>query len=387
MNVIKNRKILLGIVTSLFWFSLYTYIPTFAPYLEEIGTSHGMIGIILGSYGFVQMILRIPLGILSDRLNRRKIFVVMGICFATISALGLSFTTNVYLILFMRALAGTAASTLVTYTILFSSYFKQEQTSKAIGIINSFTKSGQVAAMFLGGLIARYFGRQTPFLLAVAGGLTGIILSTGIEKEKKQKKQPLKIEQLIMVLKEYNLRISSILAVIVQLIIFATVFGFVPVAARYIGANEFQLGILTILFNIPIILAAALSGTYFKNKFGEKNTIIFGFIILALYTFLIPFINSLKTLYIVQITGGFGGGVIYPLLMGLSIKSVDQNQRATAMGFFQAVYGLGMFVGPVMVGFISDIAGLTTGFIVTGIIGIMGAVLSKLFIRKEAKFN
>ena len=146
----KNYRIpLFGIVTSIYWFTLYTYIPTFSPYLESKGISHGMIGIILGSYGLVQMLLRIPLGIYSDRINKRKIFVILGVLVGTISALGLWLFENTYLILISRSLAGVAASCWVSYTVLFSSYYTRKETSKSVGIINSFNKTSQVSAMLL----------------------------------------------------------------------------------------------------------------------------------------------------------------------------------------------------------------------------------------------
>jgi MFS family permease len=49
------------------------------------------------------------------------------------------------------------------------------------------------------------------------------------------------------------------------------------------------------------------------------------------------------------------------------------------MGFFQAIYGLGMFIGPIFVGSISDLAGLDMGFWMIGSIGILGAVITKLY--------
>jgi len=67
----KNIKLFV-FVTAFYWFSMYAYIPTFSPYLESLGASHKMIGLILGSYGFSQMLIRIPLGIYSDRINKNK---------------------------------------------------------------------------------------------------------------------------------------------------------------------------------------------------------------------------------------------------------------------------------------------------------------------------
>jgi MFS family permease len=59
--------------------------------------------------------------------------------------------------------------------------------------------------------------------------------------------------------------------------------------------------------------------------------------------------------------------------MGMSIQTVSQEKRATAMGFFQAIYSLGMFGGPIIAGIISDVSGLTGGFVSTGVIGLLGS--------------
>ena len=380
----KYKKTLFGLVTALFWFSLYVYIPVFPTYMENLGVSHGMIGIVLGSYGFVQMLLRIPLGILSDRINKRKVFVILGVILGTSSAVGLAFLENPYLILLMRSLSGAAAATWVTYTILFSSYFRQEDTSKAIGIINSYTKIGQVAAMLLGGFIAQFLGTRSPFLLAAFGGIIGIVLSLGIDKKEDLERKPLKTDQLLQVAKDFNLLSVSFLAILVQLITFATIFGFNPVIARNIGASDTQLGLLATLSNVPTIPAAVLAGTFFTDLIGERKTIIAGFIVVALTTVIVPYINNLNLLFLSQIIGGFGRGLIYPLLMALSIKEIKDNQRATAMGFFQAIYGIGMFIGPVIVGFISDYAGLTAGFWFVTFVSVGAAILSRFLIKQKA---
>ncbi len=383
----KFRIPLFCTVTSLYWFSLYAYVPTLSPYLKSLGISYKMVGLVVGSFGFSQMLFRIPLGILSDRINRRKIFVILGILLGGISSLGLWLFNDVIIILLFRLLAGVAAASWVTYTVLFSSYFKNERASKAIGIINSFLKIGQVVAMFLGGLAAQYYGQKAPFLVAAIGAVVGLFLSSGIVEKKVVDHEPLKINQLFQIVKNVNLLIVSGLAILFQLIIFATIFGFVPMVAKDIGASSFQLGMLATLATIPGIFSSAMSGTYFGNKFGEGNTIMAGFVILAFSCVVVPYIQSVYLLFVNQIIGGFAWGLVFPLLMGLSIKQIDENRRATAMGFFQAVYGIGMFTGPVLIGFISDMAGLTVGFWFVGTIGFIAAILAGRLLKSVTNFN
>ena len=163
---------------------------------------------------------------------------------------------------------------------------------------------------------------------------------------------------------------------------YATVYGFTPIVAEALGASSTHLGLLSTLSILPGIPAGALSGSYFGKKFGEKRTLIIGFIVVAFSCVVVPLVNSFPVLIITQIIGGFGRGVIVPLLMGLCIKNVEENKRGSAMGFYQAIYGLGMFTGPVAVGFISDIASLNLGFYFAAFISIVAAFMVKMFIKE-----
>ena len=46
-----------------------------------------MVGLVVGSYGLIQMLLRIPLGIWSDRIGKRKVFITIGVLLALGSSL------------------------------------------------------------------------------------------------------------------------------------------------------------------------------------------------------------------------------------------------------------------------------------------------------------
>ena len=383
MKNLNYRISLFCVVTSLYWFSMYTYVPNLSTYAESLGATYKMVGLILGSYGFTQMLLRIPLGIFSDRINKRKIFINLGILTSFISALGMGMLKSPVFLLIFRGLSGVAAATWVTFTVLFSSYFPENETSSAIGYINSFNSLGLMIAMLLGGIIAQYLGPQSPFFLAFAGGVLALILSFGIVEQKIDRK-PIKISALLLVGKDKNLLVISGLGILIQLLTFATVFGFTPIAAEKIGASNFELGLLSTLSTLPVIFASAMSGSIFAKRFGEKNTLITGFLITSFSCIIIPFISNLNLLYLSQTLGGFGRGLVMSLLMGLSIKTVEPDRRATAMGFFQAIYGIGMSIGPVMVGFLSDTVGLNWGFWSVGMLGIVGALLALLLVKSSS---
>jgi len=90
----KKNTYLFYIVTAIYWYSTNTYIPIITPYLESININASTIGLIIGVSGLLQILFQFPLGILSDSLNKRKIFVVLGMFLSALSSFGMFFTEN-----------------------------------------------------------------------------------------------------------------------------------------------------------------------------------------------------------------------------------------------------------------------------------------------------
>ena len=80
---------------------------------------------------------------------------------------------------------------------------------------------------------------------------------------------------------------------------------------------------------------------------------------------------TLSLLFVLQIVAGIGNAIVFSLLMAMVITGVKKDVMTTTMGMFQAIYGVGMVVGPIVLGSVGDYFGLTTGFIVVGTLGII----------------
>jgi len=379
----RAKIITFCIITGLYWFSMYAYMPIFAAYARDMGANYELLGIIIGAYGFTQMLLRIPVGVLSDTLNRRRIFVTAGLVLSAAGSLLVWLVPDIRTLFISRVLAGAAAATWVVYTVLFAGYFPPQETARSIGIINAVNSTGQVAALFCGGLAAERWGQSFTFLLSAGGAIIGTVMSLRLTEPVKAARPGLCLAAVLETARDRNLLIVSALAVIVQLLFHGTVFGFTPLAAKQLGASDFALGLLTTVSILPGIAASVLSGSWFARRYGVRTSIISGFLLMALGSMSIPWCSSLFQLYISQIIGGFGRGVALPLLMSSSIQYFPQELRATAMGFFQAIYGLGMFLGPVLIGVLGEAAGLNWGFWLVGFLGVMGAGLAFSFVSEE----
>ena len=379
-----NRLPLFYIVTTLFWMALYAYVPFVTPYAEQMDTDLRLIGLIAGAYGFVQMALRFPLGILSDKLQKRKVFVLIGLFFAALSGFVVYFFPSPMTLLLSRSFAGVTAATWVTLTILGSSYYRPEDTIKSIGLLNAANGLGRMTVLLMGGFIAEWMGFSHAFLLAGGVGLVAFVLGFGIVETKPNvddKKEPPSFSALLDVARNPQLLCASLLAILSQYIMFATTFGFTPMAAVQLGASNMQLGFLGMVSTLPALVISPFMSKIVQ-KSGLTFTLSFSFLLSGLGAALVATSSELWQLFLVQIVSSIGLAALITLLMGLSIRDISPERRATAMGFFQAVYGLGMFSGPFVTGLVWHSQGMEVAFMFTGIVGLMGMIVSIIFVRR-----
>jgi MFS family permease len=381
----RNYRIpLFCCITLLFWFSMYTCVPILTAYVEYLGGSHQMAGLIVGMYGLSQMLLRLPVGILSDRFHKRKLFIIFGLMFSALAGAGILITHNLTWILILRAVAGAAAATWVDFTILFVSYYKREETTKAIGTITVYNTVGQMLGILSGGWFADHFGWDSSFLIGAGIGLIGMIGAFFLIEKFDESAHKLTFHGVIEVAQNRMLMVVSLLAILFQLLTFATVFGFTPVYAQTLGATKLDMGLLTFFSTFPTAVAAWIGARHLAHRIGESNVIILGFVLSGVFTAIIPAASNLGFLMFTQLIAGFGRGLATPILMSLSIKYIKSGQRATAMGFYQAIYGFGMFLGPLLMGAAGDFLSLKEGFIIVGCLGCFAAGLTYLLFQMRS---
>jgi len=377
-------KGILFVSAILFWFAQYAYTPYVNPQLMTMGVTATLMGFIGGAYGLTQFILRIPVGIFADKWQN-KFFICAGCFFAGVAALCMFLFHSPAGFLAGRALGGVSASAWVPFTILYSSYSKPEHTTRSITIINMGNQIGRLIAFFLAGQVAANFGPQSAFLLSAVGGFVGFAISLFIrENRNTDEKKSLSFGELLAVGKERTLLITGILCVFVQIIAFATFSTFTVNHAVLLGATPMQLANLFVALLIPGIILSYLLSRFILQRVDAKHLIVIGFFLTMLYCLFIPFTGTMLQLYIVQMIGGIGNMLTFSLLMGVSMQNISSEKRGAAMGFFQSIYGIGMMMGPPIMGVIATYLGLNIGFFTMAAIAAASTLAAVFFLRKKA---
>jgi len=373
---VRERATLLA-VTSLYWISLYLYVPVLAPYTAHLGGTPRLVGLVVGAYGLAQLLLRIPLGLTSDRMGKRRPFLGLGFLASALASVGFVLAPDPTYLIGARFISGVSACAWVAFSVLFASYFGSAGSTKSMGYIMFCTNLSVMAATYAGGLIADAYGWLAPFWASIGVGTLGFA-AVGLVRERPAQKagEASHLGPLKAVVRHPELVFAAAVAAMGQYNTFATVFSFVPNYAVSIGASKTELGAITMVATLATSLATLLGGAVLAPRAGPRVTVCAGHLLVAASTAAIPYITRVGGLYISQALGGLGRGVTFPVLMGLSISRVPPEQKATAMGFFQAVYAAGMFIGPVVAGTVGNDLGYVSLFLSTAAVSLATSVVA-----------
>jgi MFS family permease len=368
--------------TVLFWASLYTYVPILPAYIEQLSGSLEVVAWILGAYGLTQLVLRMPLGVWSDRIGARKPFVLVGLIASMVSGVGMAVATAPILLFAFRALAGAAAATWGLLTVLFASYFAPPNPHRAMTIMQVASALAQIAAALLGGWVASRWGWTAPFYAGAILATLGLACMAVVPDETGVEAQPrISALTVVRIARVRAVASASIAAALGQFGFWVTVNGFTPIYAVRLGASPETLGILAMVSLVPYAAAPILGDMLLVMRVRESHVVAAGYLIVGAATLVIPFIHSIPVLMCSQAIGGVGRGLVFPILMSCTIQSVAPRERATAMGIFQATYAVGMTMGPWIAGGFVAWLGLGGVFIMTA--GLMGlaAVIAFFLLR------
>ena len=377
----KKQKFLLYIAIALMWFSIYVYTPILSTYCEDLGATYTLVGTVLSSYGFVQMIMRIPIGLFTDIVKKRKAVMGAGFAFALLSSLGFFVIEDPALLIICRALSGLCASTWAVFLISYTSLYSDEEQNKGMGLANSANSIGQVIATLIGGFVAQLIGIKAPFVVGMIASLAGIAILLFVEEPKIEQTEKLTAKRVVSLLKDFDLIFYSILAVFMMIALYTGPNGFVTNRLKAFNASDLMLGFASTLSMIPSIFSSALSGTFFKEKLGTKKTIILGFVIIGLTVLGMGIADSILLIVIMLIINGFAKGLLSALLNAMAVHNISRDLKSTGASFYQSVYGIGMTLGPIIAGLISDSMSMTAAFVFASVL--MVIPVGAMIIKKE----
>lgn len=371
----RTSLLFFGAVTFFYWVALYMYTPILPVYAQSLGASLSVVGTVVAAYGLPQLLLRIPLGVWTDVVSRRKPLVAGGIVMTSVGALGLGLAPNPSILALARLVSGVGAATWLIFIVYFVSYYPREDMSRAVSVISFVNQIALVVASFSGGMVAELWGFRPTFMVAASVGVVAFIVLMATKEPIASRTESASWRGFTSVATRPLLLIVSGMGILLHFAQFSTIFGFIPVYGASIGASKADLGIIAMLA-MASSAVGALAAASISERRGSTFAVVMGSVLMGVTLVATPFITSVGVLEAVQVVNGLGRGVLNTTLVTLSMGTVPPHQRATAMGVYQATYSVGMMIGPLISGFLADSLGLGSVFYLSAAICIAIAAIA-----------
>ena len=359
----------------LYWIAQYIYMPTLPTYVQSKTDNLTLVGLVLSMYGLWQAIIRLPLGIAADWIGWRKPFIIAGLGLVAIGAWTMGTSDGVGGLIIGRAITGLAAGAWVPIVVAFSALFPPQEAVRASALLTLVNSIGRILATAVTGSLNDLGGYSLAFFVATGFAALSVVMILPIHEPRRPPKPPT-LSNIGRVVVRRDVLLPSLLSLVQQYANWAITYGFIAVLAKQFGATSVILSLLMSLTLVMYTLGNLFTSSI-VNRIGNRRLVYASFIVLSVGIATAALAPSLPILFASQLAVGFAIGIGYPVLMGLSIQRVVDAERTTAMGLHQAVYAIGMFLGPALSGTIADAIGIQPMFGITAsailMLGLIGA--------------
>lgn len=352
--------------------------PAFPKIVQELRLpSPRAIGLIITVFTLPSLVLSPILGILIDRVGRKRILVPSLMLFGLAGG-ACAFVRDFNLLLVLRFIQGLGYPALgyVDETII-GDLFPGRQRAEAMGYNHSVGQLGTVAFPLLGGLLAT-LGWFYPFLSLTLAIPIGLIVWFGLRNP-----EPRIDTRLGDYFRTAWRTIKSWQVIVLLLTIFLTFVIFMGTFVTYFpflmesvfDAPSSTIGLVLSGTSLIAAITASQLGRLTKRISG-KSLLLAAVILLALSSVIMPFIPSLWLLWIPSILHGAARGVLFPLVPTLLAGQTGPESRGVTMSLYSTCIRLGQTVGPILMGAVFGLWALGAPFYVGAGLAVVMFVLA-----------
>ncbi|GIN59739.1 MFS transporter [Lederbergia ruris] len=337
-------------------------IPILPAFMDKFNTNGQMMGLLVATYGIIQLFLSPVAGRFADRYGRKRI-IVMGLICLTLSQLFFAFSVHFWVLFLGRFLTGIAVSLLIPGAMAcIIDITTEEERTKGLSFLNASISFGFVIGPGIGGFLTAY-GLSVPFYFAAVLSFVAFLLSFFLLPESLEKKTQMAkaetvstksmIQQLLRSVQvPYVVPLLLVFLYSVSLYIFEAIFGlFVDKQFGY-TAKDIAM-VITISALVSVIVQLTLTNK-FVSLFGESKvmngTMIAGGISFLFLLFTTRFWSILLLTCLLYTATSILRPVINTVLSKLAV-----NEQGFIAGMNNAYVSLGSVVGPILGGILFDI--------------------------------
>jgi len=345
-----------------------------------------MVGMIISSYAFCQLIGGPMLGRMSDHMGRRPLLLVSQIG-TLMGFLILAFANHLWLVFLSRIIDGLTAGNLSLAQAYISDVTRPEERAKSFGLIGIAFGMGFLVGPGVSGYLAG-FSYQLPIFAAAGLSFTSI-LCTYFLLPAQAPHADAAVQRKFTILAwgryaEFFKR-PALAPLLWQFFVFTFVFALFMSGFPLFAERRFiwdgkpfgpkQVGYLYAYVGfLGIILQGGLIGRLVK-AFGEEKLARAGFVFSVVGLTVLGFTYGILLLLAVLAVFGVGSGALRPALTSLVTQKAERSEQGTVLGLTQSLMSVSQITAPFLAGVLIDKHWLEAWALVGAGVSVVGLLL------------
>ncbi len=382
-----KNVILLGLTSLLTDVSSEMVYPILGLYLASLNTPYTIIGIIEGIAESVANLFKVFSGSLSDRLKKRKPFVIFGYSFSTLGKIFLYISNSWLLVLLSRVMDrfGKGIRTAPRDALISESTIDTKK-GKIFGLHRAMDSFGAIlGVMFVYFLFFNYKNKipfKNVFLLSIIPAILAVIILFFVKEKYNSSKEKVR---------KFNFRFYEFKFIPKKAkiyIIISTLFAlgnssnqFLLLRAKNLGFGYLETILLYLVYNLFYTIFSYPAGII-SDKIGKKTIIFFGYIIYSIVYLFFALIkkNMANFLWVLFIFYGVYMALVEGQEKAFLAEISPQEYKASVLGLQYTLVGLMLFPASFIGGFLWDNVAVYATFLFSSITSFISCVLVLIFI-------
>ena len=339
------------------------------------------VGLVISIYGFLFAFAQPLAGWATDRVGRRKPFILTGLVLMTLATLGFIFAHQYLWIVVLRSLQGLGVAMIIPSVLALISGATEKRTrGNAMGVYSTFRMVGFATGPLLAGVLHVTYGFNAAFLVGAGFLIIAILLVQFTVKEAPNpgaEGSPAREERRKKAVGS-SAPTATNLVLMSSTIVMASSLSMISALE-----NEFNARLSQTALGFGIAFSALTISRLFvqiplgrlSDRIGRKKLIVVGLVALAPLTVLFGYVTTTLQLINLRLVQGVATACISAPAFALAADLARRGGEGREMSFVTMGFGLGMGVGPLIAGLLGGYLGFEVPFFVVGGMSLVAAWL------------
>ncbi|MCE5335897.1 MAG: MFS transporter [Desulfobacteraceae bacterium] len=363
----------------------YMRIPVLPLFARALGADTVLIGLITSSFMFCAGLLCLPLGILSDRLGRKRL-ILSGLLVMAAASVLIGFCRAPWQIMVFHGLSGAGIAAFAPTMMSFvTDISPRTHLGRSYGWYTMALYGGMSLGPALGGFAAQFLSFQWVFTIsgAAAFAMFWVVLFR-LPRRNRLHAHPQAQRPGRIIMREL-LGNRPLLAC--WLVTLMSCFGlgvFVTFVSLHASDNGVGVGEIGLIFGTQAMVNALcrIPFGHLSDRVSDRSRLVLaGLLGYSLSIAGIGYSTSLPSFLASAFAMGISMGVAFTAVGALIAEVVPHDSRGLAMGGYNTCIYIGMMLSGLIMGFVNREAGFSVGFLITAIVNAAGAFAFSLIFR------